>query len=1401
MFSFILIIIFIIILINLSNEIKNLRKEVRYLKSEVIEFSNFKEKIDGQLLKESSVREELEKVELENEEMQKAVDETEKGEVIKEEIIEDKKKEKVDVTAAGIEDKTSIAIEVEEEADTEEESDTTVDNIEEQTIVKTKEEVNNLQDSSKEDYWKQFAVKEEEDNHLDDNIKSDTSVEQRLNQLDEEVKQERADRMKKFKEMLRGKVIEPFDRAIWSKRSKFDFEKMLSFEYWLNKIGIGLLLLGIIFLFKYSLNQGWVTPQIKVGIGLAIGITLEVIGLRVYSKRARFGQVLIGGGIAALYASGFAAFQLYEIVPYLLAFVFMLAVTLYAYYLSIRQEEVVLALIGFVGGVGTPFLLYSGEGSLVNLMLYLCFIVGGTSLVYLYKGWPLLLWVSVLGGWPLISLGLIGDISYAERRAVQVAIVFFWLIYWIIPVLREVLWSKNKNKWSKPSLDFLKDHLSEDMMAFVNRHVNLLVIITPLISLLYSMKLWKVGYRIWDLGNSSLRWGGIALAGSVVYQAVAFILKKIKVKEKLEYVHILMAFVLLTMTLIILVEGNTLIAALALETTALILVSIKLKDKIMNLMSHLIFVVVAIWLGLRLAMNDLIGLPILNTQAIVDIVIIICGLVTTKNIKDKRVSQIYKLFFGHLAILTLLWRELSPVPNGYHLIAIAWAAEALAEYIIAKKYDNKLLKNASHLVFGALLLWRGYWFITETVNGMVVFNMQSLADIIIIAVGFIMSSLDNVKSKNNTLYKIGSYLAAFGLAWRELSALPGYNYVMIAWVLEAVIIHILAYRDSDRFMTLSAHYVFMILGVILGYRLIRGFSYYYLTTPVFNLTALVDLLIITSALGISKIIKREEKILYRVIALVMILGWLFRELSILAYNYVLLAWLIEGLIVHLIAKSKNYNYLKLTAHLTFILMALWVGLRITLGWDSLSLISIGSIVNLLIIASAVYISKKLNSVDKRYYLVGANLLFLAWLFRGLITFGYSYIMLAWTVEAIIVHLIAKKKKLNYLNDFSHLVFAILGIWIVARASSRISGYLPALSFGVLTDFIILVSIALVGKKIVEKRMKNLYLLLSHILFLLCSYQFLSNFIRGYEYTMLVWVIEATILYIIAKRKDNFDLEVGADFVFGALALWISARIFLNLVDYPILNFAVITEAIVIALIGGTIKLYGKEIELKYYKLLSALLLAGIFYREFEGLHNGYSYIIISWTILGLLLHFDAKRSLDLTAKFSSQVVFAILAVWVVYRIFKIRLGVPILNIMALADILVILCIAIYAYFESDKTKALVYGFFSYLSMLILLYKEFVHLANGQGSVTVAWGIYAISILLFGLRLDKRLFIGTAVATLFVVVGKLFMIDLANVEAIWKILLFIGFGVVFLVISYYLQILWKPKLDEDEMIEQ
>jgi uncharacterized membrane protein len=57
-------------------------------------------------------------------------------------------------------------------------------------------------------------------------------------------------------------------------------------EFWLNRLGIGLLLLGVAFLFKYSIDQGWIVPEIRVGFGFGLGLVLLFLGWRLQQQRS-----------------------------------------------------------------------------------------------------------------------------------------------------------------------------------------------------------------------------------------------------------------------------------------------------------------------------------------------------------------------------------------------------------------------------------------------------------------------------------------------------------------------------------------------------------------------------------------------------------------------------------------------------------------------------------------------------------------------------------------------------------------------------------------------------------------------------------------------------------------------------------------------------------------------------------------------------------------------------------------------------------------------------------------------------------------------------------------------------------------------------------------------------------
>ncbi|MBD0355154.1 MAG: DUF2339 domain-containing protein, partial [Rubrobacteraceae bacterium] len=42
-----------------------------------------------------------------------------------------------------------------------------------------------------------------------------------------------------------------------------NLRNLRSGEWWLNRVGIGLLLFGIAFLFKFAVDQNWITPPVR----------------------------------------------------------------------------------------------------------------------------------------------------------------------------------------------------------------------------------------------------------------------------------------------------------------------------------------------------------------------------------------------------------------------------------------------------------------------------------------------------------------------------------------------------------------------------------------------------------------------------------------------------------------------------------------------------------------------------------------------------------------------------------------------------------------------------------------------------------------------------------------------------------------------------------------------------------------------------------------------------------------------------------------------------------------------------------------------------------------------------------------------------------------------------------
>jgi uncharacterized membrane protein len=460
-------------------------------------------------------------------------------------------------------------------------------------------------------------------------------------------------------------------------RPSFDLRR--DGEWWLNKIGIGLLLLGIGFLFKYSIDQGWLTPLVRVLFGVGVGAGLIATGLALRNRRSHFGHVLQGGGAGALYISTFAAFQLYSLLSYPLAFGAMCAITLLMFALSLQQNTQILALIAALGGFGTPFVLYSGSNNVAGLVGYTGLVVLGIAAIYAARGWRSLLWLGSIATW-FIWLAAADALPYQpiealfDRWAVQAGIVLAVIVFWALPLLREARRSPAAATPTPP--------------RYVDLH--LLALLTPFTALGLSTAVWTLATETW---------GFITLAVAVLWFVASRFAQRDPLRD-LAYTHLITSLLLLTLSFVLLLEGNALLFALAAQAALLLVVARRTGDQSLAVFGHLLWSVVALWVAGRLTDSWSRGTPLLNGDALTDVAVLGLAAATTRFVQLRRATLVYWIVI-HAGVLLLFNRELGRLPEGSGIVTVAWGVYGVALLIAGLRRDVDVLARFG---IGTLLL-------------------------------------------------------------------------------------------------------------------------------------------------------------------------------------------------------------------------------------------------------------------------------------------------------------------------------------------------------------------------------------------------------------------------------------------------------------------------------------------------------------------------------------------------------------------------------------------------------------------------------------------------------------------------------------------------------------------------
>lgn len=165
---------------------------------------------------------------------------------------------------------------------------------------------------------------------------------------------------------------------------------------WLTRIGVIFLILTIGYFLKLSFERQLLGAWGPIALTIIVGFAMIFGGMKLLRGRYQLlGQGFMGGGLAALYFSMYAAGVMYSLITVTPAFLLVLLISVFAGYLAIRNDSLLLAVLGTFGGYLTPLTLTTSQApSLPTLYTYMLLLGIGILQIAYHKQWRLLNYLS-----------------------------------------------------------------------------------------------------------------------------------------------------------------------------------------------------------------------------------------------------------------------------------------------------------------------------------------------------------------------------------------------------------------------------------------------------------------------------------------------------------------------------------------------------------------------------------------------------------------------------------------------------------------------------------------------------------------------------------------------------------------------------------------------------------------------------------------------------------------------------------------------------------------------------------------------------------------------------------------------------------------------------------------------
>ena len=245
-------------------------------------------------------------------------------------------------------------------------------------------------------------------------------------------------------------------------------------EWWLSRLGVGFVVIAILFLYSYGVDQGWITPLVRVLLGAIVGTALFWGATRTpddTKTRAGFGMraIFYGGALATWYVTAYAASVWYGLISITAARLLYLILALVSSWIALQERREIFAFIAVATGFATPFILPAPVTSYGPFALYLG-VVGAIGLfIYLIRGWQTTIWTTFLAFWMILSetLSTSGTVPSARGSiSLSVLLVLAGVAFTRAASLRRQLLAIGSPRYTAAPGGEITDRAMEAMDAF-----------------------------------------------------------------------------------------------------------------------------------------------------------------------------------------------------------------------------------------------------------------------------------------------------------------------------------------------------------------------------------------------------------------------------------------------------------------------------------------------------------------------------------------------------------------------------------------------------------------------------------------------------------------------------------------------------------------------------------------------------------------------------------------------------------------------------------------------------------------------------------------------------------------------------------------------------------------------